>query len=221
MSLNVRKTINATFTALLEFIEPLSSAETNIVNSKYYIGTKESDNKKHYYPGLSSDTDTISYNGKIYSYNSGFKTIFFKAPGGTIYRLPNVESSSYDIPAGTYTPSAFRNLIEQFISNNGNRTVSNTFTAKVNGQTITVNSGSKIYYQVLSSSPQGNARSVYFGKAPESGIAPAIISNNSVNGFTNGKAYVVYNAGGGFFWTQAYINYANYSITIGTGINFS
>ena len=113
MALNIRKTINATFTALLEFVEPLSSAETNIVNSKYYIGQKENDNKIHYYPALSSDIDTISYNGKIYSYNSGLKTIFFKAPSGTIYRLPNAESSSYDIPAGTYTPSAFRNLIEQ------------------------------------------------------------------------------------------------------------
>lgn len=142
--------------------------------------------------------------------------------GGTFEKkVTEAWKDAYNIPAGTYTPSAFRSLIEQYISNNGNRTCSNTFTAKVNGQTITVNSGSKIYYQVLSSSPQGNARSVYFGKAPESGFAPAISNNSSTKGFTNGKAYVVYNYGGGFTWTEAYKNYANYSITIGTGINFS
>ena len=50
------------------------------------------------------------------------------------------------IPAGTYSPGAFKNLISQFITKNGNRTVKNEFTATVNNQTITVPANAKIYY---------------------------------------------------------------------------
>lgn len=224
MSLNVRKTINATFTALLEFVEPLSSAEANIVYSKYCIGQKENDNKIHYYPALRSDIDTISYNGKIYSYNSGFKTIFFKAPNGTIYRLPNAYTSNYDIPAGTYSPSTFNAMIQSFISNNGSRTVANSFSVKVNNQTISMTPGKKIYYTVNGSSPQGYIRAVWFnpGFAPSSGLAPSAAYNNGSSGFTSGRCYVVYNTGSGYWYpgTQ-FQNWANYSITVNTGINFT
>ena len=212
MALNIRKTINATFTALLEFIEPLSSAETNIVNSKYYIGQKENDNKKHYYPALSSDTDTISYNGKIYSYNSGLKTIFFKAPGGTIYRLPNVESSSYDIPAGTYTPSAFRNMLANYVSLNGSRNCANAFTVKVNNQTLNISSGTAIHYRQNGSSP---------GELVVAGFGSYAYDARSIAGsFTDYKTYVLYRGNVGNY-PIVLNNYANYSITITTGINFA
>lgn len=105
MSLNIRKTINATFTALLDFVEPLNPDQTAITNTVYYIAYVGNDNKKHYCPGLKSDSSTLAYNGRTYSYNSGFRTIFFKAPSGTTYRLPNAYTSNYDIPAGTYSPS--------------------------------------------------------------------------------------------------------------------
>lgn len=61
----------------------------------------------------------------------------------TLYAIWELDVS---ISAGTYSPSAFKNLISQFIAKNGNRTVKNEFTATVNNQTITVPANAKIYY---------------------------------------------------------------------------
>lgn len=224
MSLNIRKTINATFTALLDFVEPLNSDQTAITNTVYYIAYVGNDNKKHYCPGLKSDSSTLVYNGKTYSYNSGLKTIFFRAPGNTTYRLPNAYTSNYDIPAGTYGPSTFDAMIQSFISYNGNRSVANSFSVKVNNQTVSVNAGQKIYYTVSSSSPQGYMRTVYFNPSYTitSGLVPEAAWNNSSSGFTKGHAYVVYNTGSSYWFpgTQ-FQNWANYSITVNTGINFT
>ena len=159
-----------------------------------------------------------------YFYNSAKPSIHAISGGGSPCNIFNDSEtvSQYDIPAGTYTPSAFRALIEQYISNNGSRTCANAFTATVNGQTITVSSGTTISYQVNSSSPQGYARAVYFGGNLGRGTgAPEYYYNSSSRGFTDGKCYVVYNAGGAFVWTTQFALYANYNITIGTGIKFN
>ena len=50
------------------------------------------------------------------------------------------------IPAGTYTPDDFRNLIEQFISIGGSRVVTNAITATVNKQTMTLSARSNLFY---------------------------------------------------------------------------
>ena len=169
--------------------------------------------------GVSSYTE----NNIKYFYNSAKPSIHAISVGGDSCNAYNDSEtvSYYDIPAGTYTPSAFRALIEQYISENGNRTVANAFTVTVNGQTISVSANQKIYYQVNSSSPQGFARAVYFGTIPSSTGAPEMTYSQSSNGFTNGKCYVVYNEGGGFLWTVCFAAYANYNITVGTGIKFS
>jgi hypothetical protein len=74
------------------------------------------------------------------------------------------------------------------------------------------------------SSPQGMVRSVLFNPSsvPASGYAPPTAYNSSTSGFTNGHCYVVYFQTGGYGYTStSFNNYANYNITIGTGINFS
>lgn len=157
-----------------------------------------------------------------YIYKAPSPTICIRHNNTTYYCARSREAiSEYDIPAGTYTPSAFRALIEQYISNNGNRTVANAFTVTVNGQTVSVSANQKIYYQVNNSSPQGLARAVYFGTTPSSTGAPEMDYSNASNGFTNGKCYVVYNASAGFQFTVCFKGYSNYNITVGTGIKFS
>lgn len=169
-------------------------------------------------PLLTSREQTIG----SYIYKAPSPTICVRHNDTTYYCARSREAvSEYDIPAGTYTPSAFRALIEQYISNNGNRTVANAFSVTVNGQTISVSANQKIYYQVNSSSPQGAARAVYFGKTPSSTGAPEMYSCIPSTGFTDGKCYVVYNSGGGFQLTNCFSSYSNYNITVGTGINFS
>ena len=158
-----------------------------------------------------------------YTYSVSGKTICCRYNNKT-YKSATNRTMNYDIPAGTYTPSAFRNLIEQFISNNGNRSVLNSFTVKVNNQTVSVSAGQKIYYTVNGSSPQGYVRSVWFNpsSAPSSGSAPTIEYNNGSNGFTNGHCYVVgFTTSGYNYASTAFNNYSNYSITVTTGIKFS
>jgi hypothetical protein len=176
------------------------------------------------YHALTDGAGFSSYkeNGIKYFYNSSKPSIHSVSGGATCNAFNDY--SSYDIPPGTYTPSAFRTLIEQYISNNGNRTVANAFTVTVNGQTITVSAGQKVYYTVNSSSPQGMVRSVLFNPSsvPASGYAPPAAYNSSTNGFTDGHCYVVYFSAGGYDYTRtSFNNYVNYNITIGTGINFS
>lgn len=178
------------------------------------------------YVPLITPTGYVDIDNYRYSYDSSVSKSIHCYYNSTEYVVPNKSTaiSEYDIPAGTYTPSAFRNLIEQYISNNGNRTVANDFTVKVNGQTISISSGQKVYYAVNSSSPQGMVRSVLFNPSsvPASGFAPPITYNSSSNGFTNGHCYVVYFLTAGFNYTSlGFGGYANYNITVTTGIKFS
>ena len=66
-------------------------------------------------------------------------------------------------------------------------------------------------------------RTVYFNPSytVTSGMVPEASYNNSSSGFTNGHAYVVYNTGSNYWFpgTQ-FQSWANYSITVTTGINF-
>ena len=102
------------------------------------------------------------------------------------------------IPAGTYSPSAFKNLISQFITKNGNRSVKSEFTATVNNQTITVPANATIYYN-----------------ASYSGIEQIGFNSTSYttigDNFETFKHYIIYADK-----TLSYMqNYVNYPITIG------
>ena len=125
----------------------------------YYVN-----GKKYYYP-LIKPTDSFRYSSFIFSYDKSVGDTFGIGLSNTKYVVPNkrVQAVNYDIPAGTYSPSKFENLIQSFISRNGSRRVNNSFSVVVNGQTYSVSSGSSIYYTYQYS---GSARFVCFNGSP-------------------------------------------------------
>ena len=171
----------------------------------YYDGIK-----RLYYP-LVKPTDTFTWNGYIWSYDKSVGDTFGIALDNTKYVVPNkrVSAVTYDIPAGVYSPSTFENLIKSFISQNGSRTVKNSFSVTVNGQTYSVPSGRAIYYTYQYS---GQARFVCFNGNPRGWI-----SFEQPGSFAQYGIYCTY-------WSYASIQgdqYYKYNIKVNTGISFS
>lgn len=75
----------------------------------------------YYAPLLTSRSQAIG----SYVYDASYPT-FCCRYNNTTYYAAKSRSSNYDIPAGTYTPSQFGNLLAQFI--NSTRTCMNSFT---------------------------------------------------------------------------------------------
>ena len=163
--------------------------------------------KKYYYP-LIKPTSTLTWNGYIYSYDRSVGDTFGIGLSNTKYVVPNrrVADVKYDIPAGTYSPSTFENLIKSFIAQNGSRIVYNSFSVEVNGQTYNVPSYRSIYYTYQYS---GEARFVCFNGSPRGYIS-------FEQSFSNG-VYCTY-------WSYSQYQgdkYYQYNIKVNTGINFS
>ena len=170
----------------------------------YYSGTK------WYYP-LITPTGSFTYQGYVYSYDRSVGDTFGISLSNTKYVVPNkrVSAVNYDIPAGTYTPSAFENLIKSFISQNGIRAVSNSFSVVVNGQTYSVSSGSGIYYTYQYS---GQARFVCFNGSPR-----GFTQFEMPNAFAKYGIYCTY-------WSYANFQgdrYYQYNIKVNGGIKFA
>ena len=176
----------------------------------YYGGTKR------YYP-LIKPGSTLTWNGHTYSYDRSVGDTFGIGLSNTKYVVPNkrVAASSYDIPAGTYSPSTFKSLIDNYISpNNGSRRVSNSFKVTVNGQTITVNANTTIYnennessgWSVLTYGVNFSGSYLNAGNCFEAGVA---------NNFSRKKVYITQSRGISYFERYMY-----YNITIYTGIKF-
>lgn len=151
-----------------------------------------------------------TYAGSRYYYDTSSPTIAFRKNGKTYYcsKALTTESGSYDIPAGTYSPSTFENLIKSFISNNGSRTVSNSFSVEVNGQTYNVPAGRAIYYTYQYS---GAARFVCFN-----GSNRGSITFQNSDAFARYGVYCTY-------WSYSQMQgdmYYQYSIRVNTGIKF-
>lgn len=171
----------------------------------YYNGTK------WYYP-LIKPTSTLTWAGYVYSYDRSVGDTFGISLSNTKYVVPNkrVQEMSYDIPAGTYSPSTFENLIANYISQNGSRTVKNSFSVKVDGQTYDVPVGRAICY---TSQYAGNARFVTFsGKQRDS---EQFDYNKQ---FSTQGVYCVY---WGNYWTNQGKEYNKFSIQVTGGIKFS
>lgn len=117
---------------------------------------------------------------------------------------------SPDIAKGTYSPSSFKNLIEQYISVGGSRTVAQGFTALVNGISVTVPAGGTIYYMHPYASSNHDVYLVGFGSTLTNTQSVAM------NSFSSGKTYCVYSRGD-IFTDQ----YSSYSITLAQGIKFN
>ena len=168
----------------------------------YYNGTK------WYYP-LIKPGSTLTWGSYVYSYDRSVGDTFGIALDNTKYVVPNKRVAvNYDIPAGTYSPSTFENLIKSFISNNGSRTVKNIFSVEVNGQTYYVSAGSSIYFTYQYS---GEARFVCFNGSPRGSFE----FQNST--FAQYGVYCTY-------WSYSQNQgdrYYQYNIKVNIGINFS
>ena len=171
---------------------------------------------KYYYP-LIKPASTLTWNGYIYSYDKSIGDTFGIGLSNTKYVVPNrrVAAVNYDIPAGTYSPSTFKSLIDSYISpNNGSRKVSNSFNVTVNGQTITVNANTTIYNENNESS--GSSVLTYGVNFSGSYLnAGSCFQLGVAHSFTNNKVYITQSRGISYF-----ANYYQYNITISTGIKF-
>lgn len=163
----------------------------------------------YYVPAMSTQgTKVPAGNGSSWYYDTSSPTIAFRKNGKTYYCSKSLTIERYDIPAGTYSPSTFENLIKSFISNNGSRNVSNSFSVEVNGQTYSVSAGSSIYYTYQYS---GSARFVCFNGSPRGWI-----SFEPPGAFTEYGVYCTY-------WSYSQYQgdrYYQYSIKVNTGIKF-
>lgn len=113
-----------------------------------------------------------------------------------------------DIAKGTFSPSSFKNLIEQYISVNGSRTVSQGFTATVNGTSVTVPAGGTIYYM----HPYSNPDTYLVGFGTKDNYKLYDVAQHS---FSTDKTYCVYSSGG------ILSAYSNFSINISSDIKFN
>ena len=171
---------------------------------------------KWYYP-LILPTSKLTWGGYVYSYDRSVGDTFGIASNGTKYVVPNkrVSAVTYDIPAGTYSPSTFKGLIDNYISsNNGSRKVSNSFKVTVNGQTITVNANTTIY-NVNNASSGSSVLSYgvnFSGRYMNAGNA---FSGGTAYSFTNNKVYITQSRGISYF-----DRYYAYNIKVSTGIKF-
>ena len=178
----------------------------------YYVN-----GKKYYYP-LIKPTGSFRYSSFIFSYDRSAGDTFGIALNNTKYVMPNVRrpiAAAYDIPAGTYSPSTFKNLIDNYISpNNGSRGVSNSFKVTVNGQTITVNANTTIYNENNESS--GSSVLSYGVNFSGEYLVPGnCFGVGTAYNFIDNKVYITQSRGIPYFG-----NYRNYNITISTGIKF-
>lgn len=178
----------------------------------YYNGTK------WYYP-LITQNATLTWGGYVYSYDRSVGDTFGVGLSGTKYVVPNKRVSNYDIPAGTYSPSAFKNLIQKFISNNGSRAVSNNISVTVNKQTVSILAGDKIHYTTQGSSPW-YARAVGFGRRYFEAA-----SCMDKTGFTDYKSYIVETSPSNDYVSDIAFNkvfryYESFNITVNTDIKF-
>lgn len=166
---------------------------------------------KYYYPLIKPDS-TLTWDGYIYSYAVNTGDTFGVSLSNTKYVVPNarVAAVTYDIPAGTYTPSAFKSLIEKYISANGSRIAVNSFTATVNHQTIMVNANTPIY----NINNYGSSQPLTYGvNFYGSNLFGAAFDINTARSFTENKVYITESR------IQYFDKYMNYNITV-SGIKF-
>ena len=176
-------------------------------------------------------TTTWLYNGNtiksgskywIYNYNYAHNTtqvIKVRVNGTTYTGIGGLYESSYAIPAGTYTPQVFRNMILSFIARGSGttRAVDRATSVTVNNQTVSLAKGALVRYQYQGTSPF-NLDFVTFGRSL--GTNEFWKPHMDTVGFTNYKAYCVDSgaAGDGYSF---YAYYYKYSITVNTSFNFT
>ena len=167
--------------------------------------------------GTTYYTPLLTSRGQIigdYAYSAIGSTICVRYSNTTYYAAKS-RTENYYIPAGTYTPSAFENLISQYISANGSRNCVNAFTAKVNGITYNVSAGQAIKYCTTNTAGSGTNSTLRIVTFNGRTYAQAQDANRL---YFDGT-YVVHASN--FSGYAQFSAYANYPITIGTGIKFN
>ena len=175
----------------------------------YYNGTK------WYYP-LITPTSILTWDGYKYSYDRSVGDTFGISLSNTKYVVPNkrVSAINYDIPAGTYSPSAFKNLIDKYIYTNGSRRVANSFIVTVNGQSVAVTENLQIWNQNNESS--GSSVLTYgVNFSGEYLSAGSCFSAGTASSFSRNNVYITQSRGISYFE-----NYMYFNITVETGIKF-
>ena len=175
----------------------------------YYNGTK------WYYP-LITPTSILTWDGYKYSYDRSVGDTFGISLSNTKYVVPNkrVSAVNYDIPAGTYSPSAFKSLIDKFIYTNGSRRVANSFIVTVNGQSVAVTRNLQIWNQNNESS--GSSSLTYGVNFSGSYLEPGnCFGSGTAHSFSRNKVYITQSRGISYFE-----NYMHYYISVETGIKF-
>ena len=168
------------------------------------------DGTRAYYVPVVTSGGSVTIGSTKYSYISSRPSFAVYDGSQTLY-LANTETAvqTYDIPAGTYSAATFETMIRSYISQNGSRTVKNSFSVVVNGQTYNVPAGRAVCYTYQYG---GQARFVSFNG-----------SQRSSETFQNSNAFTQY----GIYCTYwVYYNsqgdrYNNFSIKVNTGISFS
>ena len=189
-------------------VGPFTSVPFSPKLAYYYNGTK------WYYP-LITPTSILTWGGYKYSYDRSVGDTFGVGLSNTKYVVPNkrVSAINYDIPAGTYSPSAFKSLIDKYIYTNGSRNVSNSFTATVNGQTITVSANTAIW-SVNNSSSGWSVLTYGVNFSGSYMNAGNTFSSYTASSFTGNKVYITQSKGISYF-----ANYMYFNITV-SGIKF-
>ena len=170
---------------------------------------------KWYYP-LIKPGSTLTWGDYIYSYDRSVGDTFGIGLSNTKYVVPNkrVQAVTYDIPAGVYSPSAFKNLIDKFIYTNGSRRVANSFIVTVNGQSVAVTRNLQIWNQNNESS--GWSVLTYGVNFSGSYLEPGnCFGAGTAHSFSRNKVYITQSRGISYFE-----NYRNYYISVETGIKF-
>ena len=176
----------------------------------YYYG-----GKKYYYP-LIKPTGSFRFSNFIFSYDRSVGDTFGISLSNTKYVVPNkrVSAAAYDIPAGVYSPSAFKNLIDKFIYTNGSRRVANSFNVTVNGQTVAVTRDLQIWNQNNESS--GSSSLTYGVNFSGSYLEPGnCFGSGTAHSFSRNKVYITQSRGISYFE-----RYMHYYISVETGIKF-
>ena len=175
----------------------------------YYNGTK------WYYP-LITPTSILTWGGYKYSYDRSVGDTFGIGLSNTKYVVPNkrVSAVNYDIPAGVYSPSAFKNLIDKYIYTNGSRRVANSFIVTVNRQSVAVTKNLQIWN--INNESSGWSTLTYgvnfSGSYMNAGNA---FSGGTAHSFSSNKVYITQSRSISYFE-----NYMNYYISVETGIKF-
>ena len=171
----------------------------------------------YYVPAMSTQGTKVfggTVNSESWYYDTSSPTIAFRKNGKTYYCSKSLTTERYDIPAGTYSPSTFKSLIDNYISQNGSRRVANSFNVTVNGQTVAVTRNLQIWNENNASS--GSSTLSYAVNFSGSYLnAGNCFQGGVAHSFSRNKVYITQSKGISYFERYMY-----YNITVETGIKF-